>query len=70
MSAVYTTQQGPGGVFQVVLTKDGFRIRHGRHGNFGGGIWSAGWRARRAADHLSRGETIPADLQADRHVYT
>jgi hypothetical protein len=62
--------QGPGGIYLVELTEAGFRIRHGRGGNYGGGIWSSRPKARLAADDLAAGRTIRETALADRYTYT
>ena len=55
---------------EVELTAMGFRIRHGgEHGNLGGGVWAARWKADKAAEALRAGGMIPDAYAADRYLF-
>lgn len=54
----------------VELTPLGFRIRKGKHGSLGGGVWAARWKAEKAAEALRTDGVIPAAFLPDRRVET
>lgn len=53
----------------VELTPLGFRIRHGKRGDFGGGVWAARWKAEKACEYVDRNEAIPPEFHSDRYMY-